>query len=269
MFHLVANGISSDFTSAEYIGSVDLGASFGGSADTAYTAVAANNAGNITAITTTNTTTNGGSGIVVPATLTASAANVNEGSAVTFTLANQAAGTYNVTVTGTGITTGDYTTVAPVTVGADGTGTFTVNTTADVTTEGTETMLVSVAGLSQSVVINDTSFGQPTAATVAVAAAGSVTDSAATNTTYNIAVGSYTYSIAGFGSGDKLAMFAGAAVSVTPDSNDTDGIQILTAADAVSGQTVTITLTGLTGEQDAGLFNYNSINTVFGAGTIA
>jgi hypothetical protein len=209
--------------------------------------------------------------VAATATLTPSATSVNEGSAVTFTLANKAAGSYDVTVTGTGITAGDYTvTSTPVTVGADGTGTFTVNATADMTTEGTETMSVSVAGLSQSVVINDTSTGgTPTTPTVNVSATGSVTDSAATNTTYNIAVGSYTYSIAGFGVGDKLVMFAGAAVSVTPDSNDTDGIQTLTAADAASGQTVTITLTGLTGEQDAGLFNYNSINTVFGSGTIA
>lgn len=106
-------------------------------------------------------------------------------------------------------------------------------------------------------------------ATVAVSAAGTVIDSDTINTTYNVASGSYTYTIDNFGAGDKLAMFAGASVSVTPDASDTDGIQTLTAANAATGQTVTITLTGLSATEDAGLFNTGSFSTVFGAGTLA
>lgn len=259
MFHLVANGISSDFTSAEYIGSVDLGASFGGSADAAYTAVAAGNAGNITPVT---------AAVVTPgATLSASVASVDEGSAVTFTLANQAAGTYNVTVTGTGITTGDYTTVTSVTVGADGTGTFAIDATADATTEGAETMLVSVAGLSQSVVINDTSLNGTPTASVAVTTTGSVTDTAAINTTYTVTAGTnYTYNIAGFGAGDKLVFPAGNTPSVVND-DWADGIVDLTYAS--SGTVTTIHLTGLSTANDGALNDLAGFNTVFGAGTIA
>jgi hypothetical protein len=114
-----------------------------------------------------------------------------------------------------------------------------------------------------------TGTGGTTTATVNIAATGASTDGGSTvNTTYNIAPGSYTYTITGFGPGDKFVPFAGAAVSVVPDSNDTDGIQSIQFADAGSGTTATITLVGLTGAQDAGLFNQGSINTVFGAGTI-
>lgn len=206
------------------------------------------------------------------ATLTPSAASVDEASSVTFTLANQAAGTYNVSVTGTGITAGDYTvTSTPVTVGADGTGTFTVNATADVTTEGAETMSVSVAGLSQSVVINDTSMGgtiTPTTAAVAISAEGSHIDAGNTvNTTYNITAGTnYTYTISGFGSGDKLVFPAGNTPSVVND-DWADGIVDLTYAS--NGTVTTIHLTGLSGTQDAALNDTTGFNTVFSIGTIA
>jgi hypothetical protein len=212
-------------------------------------------------------------------TLTASAASVDEGSSVNLTLSNATAGTYNIAIAGTNITPADYSAPTTVTVGSSGTATFTINAQADATTEGPETMNVTATlvgattGLTKSVVINDTSLTGSTAtsttATVNIAAAGASTDGGSTvNTTYNIAAGAYTYTITGFGAGDKFVPFAGAAVSVVPDSNDTDGTQSIQFADAVSGTTTTITLVGLTGAQDAGLFNQGSINTVFGAGTI-
>ncbi len=49
---------------------------------------------------------------------------------------------------------------------------------------------------------------------------------------------------------------------------DTDGIQSIQAVDATTGGAVTITLTGLTVAQDAGVFNLPSFNTVFGAGSL-
>jgi predicted aconitase len=64
-------------------------------------------------------------------------------------------------------------------------------------------------------------------------------------------------------------LFAGASVSIVPDANQADGIQQLTAADAATGSTATITLTGLTPAQDAGVFNTASFNTIFGAGSLA
>ena len=109
------------------------------------------------------------------------------------------------------------------------------------------------------------------AATVSTASSGlTLTDGgAAVNTLYTVNAGTYTTTIAGFGAGDVLKLFAGAALSVTPDTNDADGIQAFTLADGVNGTTTTIILTGLTSAQDAGLFNLGGFATQFGAGTIA
>jgi hypothetical protein len=84
---------------------------------------------------------------------------------------------------------------------------------------------------------------------------------------YSITAGN-SRTIAGFVSGNKLSFFSGAVLNLINDTNQTDGIQELTATDPVSGAVATITLTGLTGTQDVGLFNIPSFNTVFLAGTI-
>jgi hypothetical protein len=86
--------------------------------------------------------------------------------------------------------------------------------------------------------------------------------------TFNIAGGTYNATINGFAAGDKLSFFAGAAISITPDTNQSDGIQQLTATNAATEATTTITLTGLTATQDLNVFNVNSFNSVFGAGSI-
>lgn len=86
--------------------------------------------------------------------------------------------------------------------------------------------------------------------------------------TFNIASGTYEATINGFAAGDKLNLFSGASVTVTSDTNQTDGIQAFTVDDSVTGAKANITLTGLTAAQDAGVFNVSSFNTVFGAGTI-
>jgi hypothetical protein len=87
--------------------------------------------------------------------------------------------------------------------------------------------------------------------------------------TFTFASGTYGYSIGGFAPGDKLVAFAGAALAVVPDANDADGLQLFTATDPVTAAVVTITLTGLTAAQDAGVFNVPSFNAVFGAATFA
>lgn len=87
--------------------------------------------------------------------------------------------------------------------------------------------------------------------------------------TFNIAAGTYNATINGFAAGDKLSFFAGASLEITPDTNQTDGLQQLTATNAATGATTTITLTGLTSAQDSGVFNVASFNTVFGSGSIA
>jgi len=112
--------------------------------------------------------------------------------------------------------------------------------------------------------------GGGTTATQNIAApGGTFTDGGATvNTTYVVAAGTYPATIAGFGTGDKIDLFNGFAFTVVPDTDQADGQQQFQAADAVSGGTTTITLTGLTAAQDAALFNLASFDTVFGAGTI-
>ena len=115
-------------------------------------------------------------------------------------------------------------------------------------------------------------------ATTQIADPTSTTDLSATNTagtatagvdTFNIATGTYSATISGFASGDKLHFFTGASLTVLPDTDQTDGNQQISAADPATGATATITLTGLTATQDAGVFNVSSFNTIFGAGTIA
>ncbi len=114
------------------------------------------------------------------------------------------------------------------------------------------------------------SVGASGTASVGISGAGTSTDGgAAVATTYTISAGTYTHTIAGFGAGDILKLFTGATMTVSADSDNADGIQSVSLADAATGATTTITLTGLTSAQDAGLFNQGSFNTVFGAGTIA
>ena len=102
-------------------------------------------------------------------------------------------------------------------------------------------------------------------ASVAVSAAGSVTDAgAAIKTAYTFAPGTYTYTIAGFGTGDSLTFPAGVSPTVFNNSF-TDGN--ITVQWALGGNVVSVVLTG----QLANELTLNSVadfNTVFGTGTI-
>lgn len=108
--------------------------------------------------------------------------------------------------------------------------------------------------------------GTGTAGTVAVTAAGSVTETAATNTTFNVALGNYTYTVAGFGAGDKL-VFPTAGLATVNNASFTDGI--VEVQYASGGQTVVVQLTGIPAATDAGIFGVSSFNTAFGAGSLA
>ena len=99
-------------------------------------------------------------------------------------------------------------------------------------------------------------------------AAGSATESSTTNTKFTVATlaSNYTYTINGFGAGDKIVSPAGVTSSVI-NTAFTDGSASL---QYVSGTfKVLVTLTGLTTTQDAALTTTASINTLFGAGTFA
>jgi len=84
---------------------------------------------------------------------------------------------------------------------------------------------------------------------------------------YAIASGSYAATINNFAAGDKLHIFQGAAVTVQPDANLTDGIKVISITDPNAGTTATITLKNLTPAQDDGLFNLSTFD-IFGADTI-
>jgi hypothetical protein len=221
--------------------------------------------------------------------LTSSAATINEGAAVTYT-ATLTGGTSATplsipyTLSGTGITPADFGGTAltgniNIAAGAT-TGTLTLNATNDLTTEGTENLTVTLgaaAGVNLGTAVTSTAIADtsttpvPGGTTTTNLSATALTGTAtAGNDTFNIASGTYTATIANFGQtgADKIALFAGAATTVVSDVNQTDGIQQLSVADAGTGSTTTITLTGLTPAQDAGVFNTASFNTIFGAGSL-
>ena len=99
-----------------------------------------------------------------------------------------------------------------------------------------------------------------------ISVSGTGTGSAASgNVIFTIAAGNYTYTINGFGTGDKLKFPVGNYASIG-NSSFTDGIVELTYAWA--GQVTTIHLTGLTAAQDGAIFDVDSFNTLFGAGSL-
>ena len=104
---------------------------------------------------------------------------------------------------------------------------------------------------------------------VAVSAAGSATETSATNTTYTVGpiTSSYTYTIAGFGAGDKIVSPTGVTATIADQSSFSDGSVSLQYASG--GNVVKITLTGLTNAQDAGILGITGLNSVFGQGTFA
>jgi len=93
-------------------------------------------------------------------------------------------------------------------------------------------------------------------------------DASGADTTYNLESGTYTATIDGFGSGDVLDPFAGAAITVESDSDQSDGKQTVTFADSAAGTTTTLELTGLSSSEDSNLFKSSSFDTVFGEGTL-
>jgi len=110
-----------------------------------------------------------------------------------------------------------------------------------------------------------TGFVIPTEA-VAVAAAGT-DDASAADVTYTVTAGNYTYTIAGFGVGDKIDFPADTDPTVL-NSDFADGVVDILYE--TGGLSTTIKLTGLTATQDAALnFVPDDFTTLFGAGTIA
>ena len=82
--------------------------------------------------------------------------------------------------------------------------------------------------------------------------------------TFNIAPGSYTASIAGFGVNDKL-VFAPGTVEAISNTSGTDGN--ITVTGSLNNQLVTIQLTGISTALDT-VINPTQFNAVFGAGSL-
>ena len=100
--------------------------------------------------------------------------------------------------------------------------------------------------------------------TIAVTTDGSA-DASSGNKIFNIASGTYTYTISGFSAGDVLAFPAGNTASVK-NVGYTDNAVDLTWASA--GNVVTIHLVGISNANDIKLNSTGDFNTVFGNGTI-
>jgi len=184
-------------------------------------------------------------------TLTSSAASVNEGGAINFTLAatNVAAGTQQAyTITGVNsadVVGGSLSGVA--TIGADGKATISVTLAADATTEGAETLTVSVAGKTASATVNDTSIAPvPTYALAADAASvnegGTATFVLATT---NVAAGSsFDYTITGVSAADVTGGKLSGSAIVGADGKAV--ISVGTVADSLTegAETMTVSVAG-------------------------
>ena len=109
--------------------------------------------------------------------------------------------------------------------------------------------------------------GAAIARSLPITAAGSTVETPATNTTFLLESvnGTYFYEIAAFGPGDRITGPAGMVASLDNASFDDGRIDLWFAS---TGNIVTIVLTGLSATVDLALFGPNSLNTVFGAGTI-
>jgi VCBS repeat-containing protein len=158
---------------------------------------------------------------------------------------------------------------ANVTVGNDGKFTYTPATNFF----GTDSFVVTAndgKGGTVSQTVNVTIADAPDVITVDKA--GVNIDADNVDTTYNVVLGNYNYTITGFdvgadaATGDRIVGPAGVPVSLD-NSNTSDGKVVLTYAS--NGQVATITLDGLTTAQDAAIFGPNSFNTVFGSGSLA
>ena len=189
--------------------------------------------------------------------LTPPSTSVNEGSYATFTLSstNVTAGTvYQYTLSGTGITSGDIAggqLTGMLSINAAGGATISIPIAGDLTTEGPETLVLTVQGKTASVVINDTSLTP--AATYALAAVGlSVNEGSFATfnlTTNNVAAGTvvpYTLTGTGITSADIAGGLLSGSVSVDTAGKATISIPIAADQTTEGPETLTINSQGAT-----------------------
>lgn len=107
--------------------------------------------------------------------------------------------------------------------------------------------------------------GDITMAVNATTAAAGALDASTANVTFAIELASYIQTVTGFGAGDILDFPAGNNPTVV-NTDYTDGI--VDVPFALSGNTLTMHLTGLDAAIDVQLNGIADFDTVFGAGTI-
>ena len=104
------------------------------------------------------------------------------------------------------------------------------------------------------------------AATSSVNVTGAgTTDVLVGNVTVNFAAGSYLHTVTNFAAGDVLDFPNDVTATVKNSVGSVGSVDVQWAA---NGQTVLVTLTGLTDAQDNAIYSLNSFNGVFGPGSI-
>ena len=116
----------------------------------------------------------------------------------------------------------------------------------------------------------DTGDGETGGAQTVQVTEGGTEDASAADVTFEISDGDYDLAVSSFDVGDTLDFsdVAGAdteaVFNVLTDADQADGEQVVSAANPDSGATVTVTLSGLTADQDGSVFNQLSFTGTFG-----
>jgi len=112
----------------------------------------------------------------------------------------------------------------------------------------------------------DTSLKAPSARLNTSIKGGGTSNAATGDTTFTIApiTSSYTYTITGFGAGDRIVSPLGTPVSIADQSRFDDGS--FSVQYASGGNIVKISLTGVDTYQDGRIFSVSDLNAVFGPG---
>jgi hypothetical protein len=105
---------------------------------------------------------------------------------------------------------------------------------------------------------------------VTTANSGDTFDASVADVSYEIAAGTYAFTVDGFGPGDVLDFFGAAVGSVSLlGSSQTDGSDgMFSVQGSFSGNIVTVNFTGVDPALDAQIISIGVFDSVFGAGTI-
>ncbi|MDD2850391.1 MAG: hypothetical protein PHY09_00630 [Desulfuromonadaceae bacterium] len=142
----------------------------------------------------------------------------------------------------------------------------TVTTTAATVTTTAADVTTTTAGDTTTTVATTTTTTVPTGIVSADAANAVPYDASTGAITFQVhPTSSFTYNVVNFASGDVIVFDAGTAISVA-NTSGTDGIINVTGS--LSGNAVTVHLTGIAAADDAAVYGKASFNSTFGAGSL-